>query len=585
MTWPICRVFHFALLYVPFAALAAVTAPADAQEMSLSGIGEVGQATWWSVGLEPTIFGEADFVHLVARGLVGATRGTEIGWLRIEGGEGRLRVSADFAALGGADVHIPVFVVVPPSGSAPDVAPDGDSEVDLVVPMGSGAGFAAEPSRSDRASGAAVAPAEVEIVTNRFPIAGRFPEQLILSLSQGPESGLASPYFELRLGGPAEIVTGGNSIFARSIRFVARHRLPPAEFSSGALEQVEVFSNLPSLPWWGEMTSSGVVFGGIPVVVSEGLLGLELNPARNSISGVELGRSAPSIARLVAPFSAGVAVSWNAAELTAGGPRAVAKLAAIELGPVRDELLGEVEARRTTGGWNLWFQQPGAVERVPVKVDGEVIGNVQLEADGTVVALTPEAPSGAEVFPVGFENRAFYGFRWEHPVPILVPGAGTFIGRSLRIEFARQIGLIAGAAVGGQDLPSLTLTGVAAPAVTDAGLCIASATTLCLAGGRFAVEANWTDSFGGSGAGVARPLSVATGAFWFFADENLELLIKVLDACAVNGHSWVFVGGLTDVEVQLTVTDTRTSVERVYSNAQGQAFQPIQDTAAFVCAP
>ena len=36
---------------------------------------------------------------------------------------------------------------------------------------------------------------------------------------------------------------------------------------------------------------------------------------------------------------------------------------------------------------------------------------------------------------------------------------------------------------------------------------------------------------------------------------NIEVFAKVLDGCAVNGHYWVFVGGLTDVEVELAVVD------------------------------
>jgi hypothetical protein len=40
------------------------------------------------------------------------------------------------------------------------------------------------------------------------------------------------------------------------------------------------------------------------------------------------------------------------------------------------------------------------------------------------------------------------------------------------------------------------------------------------------------------------------------------------------------------VAVELTVTDTRTGIRRVYLNPLGRAFPPIQDTAAFAtCSP
>lgn len=72
---------------------------------------------------------------------------------------------------------------------------------------------------------------------------------------------------------------------------------------------------------------------------------------------------------------------------------------------------------------------------------------------------------------------------------------------------------------------------------------------------------------------------------WFFRGENSELIVKVLDACSVNNHFWVFAGGLTNVQVELTVTDRDTGTSRVYNNLQSTPFQPIQDTAAFATCP
>jgi hypothetical protein len=114
--------------------------------------------------------------------------------------------------------------------------------------------------------------------------------------------------------------------------------------------------------------------------------------------------------------------------------------------------------------------------------------------------------------------------------------------------------------------------------------CVESATDLCLgAGGRFRVTAAWSTAAGDSGVGVLRPLTADTAAFWFFDEANLELVVKVLAACPVNAHHWVFAAGLTDVAVTLVVEDTVTGARRTYVNQQGTAFQPIQDTAAFDC--
>lgn len=117
--------------------------------------------------------------------------------------------------------------------------------------------------------------------------------------------------------------------------------------------------------------------------------------------------------------------------------------------------------------------------------------------------------------------------------------------------------------------------------------CEPTGTSLCLSGGRFRVEAEWQDHGGGQGAGHIRPLTADSGAFWFFGPENVELVVKVLDACTLPAfHSyWVFAAGLTDVGVELTVTDTATGEAWTYHNPRGRAFPPVQDTAALRVCP
>ncbi len=111
--------------------------------------------------------------------------------------------------------------------------------------------------------------------------------------------------------------------------------------------------------------------------------------------------------------------------------------------------------------------------------------------------------------------------------------------------------------------------------------CPPGGTTLCLDGGRFQVEASWTGPDGASSRAHAERLTSNTGYFWFFDPNDVEVAIKILDGCAVNGHSWVFSAGLTNVAVTLTVTDTSTNQARTYSNLQGAPFQTIADTTTF----
>jgi outer membrane protein assembly factor BamB len=115
--------------------------------------------------------------------------------------------------------------------------------------------------------------------------------------------------------------------------------------------------------------------------------------------------------------------------------------------------------------------------------------------------------------------------------------------------------------------------------------CQPDAATLCLEQQRFQVRAAWRTAAGAAGAGQAVGLSDGTGYFWFFADSNVELIVKVLDGCGVDQSYWVFAGGLTNVSVTMTVTDTSTGASRVYLNPQNTAFTPLQDTAAFAACP
>jgi PKD repeat protein len=123
------------------------------------------------------------------------------------------------------------------------------------------------------------------------------------------------------------------------------------------------------------------------------------------------------------------------------------------------------------------------------------------------------------------------------------------------------------------------------PAVTGAAPSPSSTGSLLLGGGRFQVDVTWTTKQGQTGTGQGVPLTTDTGYFWFFDSSNVEMVIKVLDACGLNQKFWVFAGGLTNVKVAITVTDTKTHTVKHYSNAQGVQFQPIQDTAAFATCP
>jgi hypothetical protein len=112
--------------------------------------------------------------------------------------------------------------------------------------------------------------------------------------------------------------------------------------------------------------------------------------------------------------------------------------------------------------------------------------------------------------------------------------------------------------------------------------CVADETTLCLEGGRFEVAVDWESSSGESGAGRVVPFgSDDSGLFSFFDADNWEMLVKVLDGCAINDSHWVFLAATTDLGYTLTVTDTLTGRIVEYDNTPGVRAPAVTDTAAF----
>jgi hypothetical protein len=116
--------------------------------------------------------------------------------------------------------------------------------------------------------------------------------------------------------------------------------------------------------------------------------------------------------------------------------------------------------------------------------------------------------------------------------------------------------------------------------------CFDSANVLCLNGGRFRVELRFRRPNDQEGLGTDSGLRTNDSAvLWFFNASNLEMLIKVLNACTVNNRYWVFFAATTNVEFHLTVTDTQTGQVRTYFNPLDKAALPIQDTSAFATCP
>lgn len=126
----------------------------------------------------------------------------------------------------------------------------------------------------------------------------------------------------------------------------------------------------------------------------------------------------------------------------------------------------------------------------------------------------------------------------------------------------------------------------------DGAACSVGDTELCLLGGRFRVELRFHDPRTDDPvpgqpipaerleSAIAVPSTDQTGLFWFFAPENIELIVKMVDGRALNGHFWVFYGGVSNLEYRLEVTDTETGEVALYHNPRGELCG-LADTLAF----
>jgi plastocyanin len=127
-----------------------------------------------------------------------------------------------------------------------------------------------------------------------------------------------------------------------------------------------------------------------------------------------------------------------------------------------------------------------------------------------------------------------------------------------------------------------------AGASTDAtpGPCVETGGAICVNNDRFRVDVGWR-SAADDGVGTGVPLAFApdSGVIYFFSESNLEMLIKILNACPLNNRYWVFYAATTNVEFKLTVTDTQSGKTKVYFNPLNNPAPPIQDTSAFATCP
>ena len=225
--------------------------------------------------------------------------------------------------------------------------------------------------------------------------------------------------------------------------------------------------------------------------------------------------------------------------------------------------------------------------------------------DGSYLDLVQFSGSAGQTVTIDLTSGAFDTYLYLlDPTPVVMASNDDFGGTTnSRIVFTLATSgtwTMGATSLGANQFGSYSLTiqctsapittptppGVPPPTPTPVGgPCVPNATTLCLNGGRFRVQATFASPQGQAGIATAVSETSDTGTFWFFTPNNLEAIVKVVNGCTFNQRYWVFAAGLTNVAVTLTVTDTATGSVRTYTNAQGTPFAPIQDTIAFATCP
>jgi hypothetical protein len=117
--------------------------------------------------------------------------------------------------------------------------------------------------------------------------------------------------------------------------------------------------------------------------------------------------------------------------------------------------------------------------------------------------------------------------------------------------------------------------------------CTTTATSLCLHD-RFVVSVDWrADGPGTSGQGRVAPLTTAqSGIFWFFSEQNWEVMVKVLNVCGVlNDRYWVFSAATTNVFYRMEVFDVEGGENKIFFNYPGPPAPAVTDTDAFATCP
>jgi photosystem II stability/assembly factor-like uncharacterized protein len=229
---------------------------------------------------------------------------------------------------------------------------------------------------------------------------------------------------------------------------------------------------------------------------------------------------------------------------------------------------------RDSGGF--WFFSPESTELIVKMVDGRALNGhfwvfVASLSDVTYTLTITEVKTGAQWI-LGHPGGELTSLADTNAFAAGPDGAAapTGAGGGVAREKSAVSAVSKGPAPAGPGASMSSRLVAPERATAAVAACLPASDTLCLAASRFAVKVAWRLPGAAAAPASAVPLSLGTGFFWFFSPESVELMVKVLDGRAVNGHFWIFLGGLSDLAYTVTVTDTATGASKDYVHAAGR---------------
>lgn len=382
----------------------------------------------------------------------------------------------------------------------------------------------------------------------------------------GPYAGNLS--WELFTFTPVAITFDGKNYVGDRIVMVEE---PSADLPAiDSASRVALLSNAPSFSLSQEGVIGGAILDQRPLILTGDAA------VRRTLDSAVVSLPNAGTDEVIAAVGDADALELGLADIAGGRPASGTRLNLSFHGETEAGVTQELAAAQVSfvnGAWETTadFQPVGSGQQlVEVLLDG------QLRQSATLSNASKVRHETAMNAIRNIRGSLIFEEEWSSPTAIALPGQTPVQGDRLRFtasDLQTEVAAIADVEITGENLGSVTLKGLSTP-------CLPGSTRLCLNNGRFLVETRWKTAQG-EGAGHAVPLTGDTGFFWFFSSSNVEMVIKVLDACGLNSSFWVFAGGLTDVEVETTVTDTLTGAVKTYRNPRGTKFQPLQDTNAF----